>query len=386
MAFKTNPLAQQLNERLEQAAPDVLAMLSPLGRRLYFPKGILSQSAEAKQKAHALQRHDRHRDREGRPDVPAVDAAPPRRHRARRRLQLRAAGGPPDAARALAREAARREPVAARQGVRSADRDERAHARTRRRRAISSSTRATASCCPTSSGGTTGSPTRCGSAREIVDLPVLRGRRLPHRGVRAGARRERAGARQADRAAQLPEQPDRLHADAGRRRGDRRRAARRRPRSGTKIVVDHRRRVLRALLPPRRRVDDGVALRPARGPPPEPARGEARRRHQGALRLGPALRLHHLRPRRSPRAPRWCARCSTRRRAARSAARSRTARSSRRRWSRRRSTTSSIADERKAEGRDAARARGEGLRGGERGRASARASTPIPSTAATSCA
>ena len=50
MAFKTNPLAQQLNERLEQAAPAVFAMLSPLGRRLYFPKGILSQSAEAKQK------------------------------------------------------------------------------------------------------------------------------------------------------------------------------------------------------------------------------------------------------------------------------------------------------------------------------------------------
>jgi aspartate/methionine/tyrosine aminotransferase len=51
VAFKTNPLAQQLNERLEEAAPSVLAMLSPLGRRLYFPKGILSQSAEAKQKA-----------------------------------------------------------------------------------------------------------------------------------------------------------------------------------------------------------------------------------------------------------------------------------------------------------------------------------------------
>jgi len=51
VAFKTNPLAQQLNERLEQTAPAVLAMLSPLGRRLYFPKGILSQTAEAKQKA-----------------------------------------------------------------------------------------------------------------------------------------------------------------------------------------------------------------------------------------------------------------------------------------------------------------------------------------------
>jgi aspartate/methionine/tyrosine aminotransferase len=51
VAFKTNPLAQQLNERLEQAAPAVLAMLSPLGKRLYFPKGILSQTAEAKTKA-----------------------------------------------------------------------------------------------------------------------------------------------------------------------------------------------------------------------------------------------------------------------------------------------------------------------------------------------
>jgi len=51
VAFKTNPLAQQLNERLEKEAPAVFAMLSPLGRRLYFPKGILSQTAEAKQKA-----------------------------------------------------------------------------------------------------------------------------------------------------------------------------------------------------------------------------------------------------------------------------------------------------------------------------------------------
>jgi aspartate/methionine/tyrosine aminotransferase len=46
-----NPLAQALNARLEAVAPEVLAMLSGLGRRLYFPKGILSQSAEAKQKA-----------------------------------------------------------------------------------------------------------------------------------------------------------------------------------------------------------------------------------------------------------------------------------------------------------------------------------------------
>jgi len=46
-----NPLAKDLNARLEVAAPEILAMLSSMGRRLYFPKGILSQSAEAKQKA-----------------------------------------------------------------------------------------------------------------------------------------------------------------------------------------------------------------------------------------------------------------------------------------------------------------------------------------------
>jgi len=46
-----NPLARELNAVLEKNAPEVLAMLSPLGRRLYFPKGILSQSAEAKARA-----------------------------------------------------------------------------------------------------------------------------------------------------------------------------------------------------------------------------------------------------------------------------------------------------------------------------------------------
>lgn len=47
-----NPIACELNERLAQAAPEVLAMLSSLGRRLYFPRGILTQSAEAKEKGH----------------------------------------------------------------------------------------------------------------------------------------------------------------------------------------------------------------------------------------------------------------------------------------------------------------------------------------------
>ena len=44
-------LAQELNRQIEAAAPEVLEMRSAYGRRLYFPRGILSQSAEAKQKA-----------------------------------------------------------------------------------------------------------------------------------------------------------------------------------------------------------------------------------------------------------------------------------------------------------------------------------------------
>jgi aspartate/methionine/tyrosine aminotransferase len=45
------PLAAALNEVIERENPHVYAMLSELGRRMYFPKGILSQSAEAKEKA-----------------------------------------------------------------------------------------------------------------------------------------------------------------------------------------------------------------------------------------------------------------------------------------------------------------------------------------------
>lgn len=44
-------LANELNLSIQKNAPDVFAMLSALGRELYFPKGILTQSAEAKQKA-----------------------------------------------------------------------------------------------------------------------------------------------------------------------------------------------------------------------------------------------------------------------------------------------------------------------------------------------
>ncbi len=47
-----NPLAQELNEQIAQHNPHVLDMLSDLGKNLFFPKGILTQSAEAKDKAH----------------------------------------------------------------------------------------------------------------------------------------------------------------------------------------------------------------------------------------------------------------------------------------------------------------------------------------------
>jgi phosphoenolpyruvate carboxykinase (GTP) len=45
------PLAAELNEVIERENPHVYTMLSEFGKRLYFPKGILAQSAEAKEKA-----------------------------------------------------------------------------------------------------------------------------------------------------------------------------------------------------------------------------------------------------------------------------------------------------------------------------------------------
>jgi len=46
-----NPIAQELNAILKNGNPHIMEMFSKTGRRLFFPKGILSQSAEAKQKA-----------------------------------------------------------------------------------------------------------------------------------------------------------------------------------------------------------------------------------------------------------------------------------------------------------------------------------------------
>ena len=46
-----NPLAKELNQVIQNANPHIYDMLSDMGKAFFFPKGILSQSAEAKQKA-----------------------------------------------------------------------------------------------------------------------------------------------------------------------------------------------------------------------------------------------------------------------------------------------------------------------------------------------
>ncbi|HSL62557.1 MAG TPA: aminotransferase class I/II-fold pyridoxal phosphate-dependent enzyme, partial [Desulfotignum sp.] len=49
-----NAIAKELNTVISQANPHVLDMLSEMGKALFFPKGILSQSAEAKARAHRI--------------------------------------------------------------------------------------------------------------------------------------------------------------------------------------------------------------------------------------------------------------------------------------------------------------------------------------------
>jgi len=46
-----NPLAEELNRLIREGAPHLFEMLSELGRELYFPRGILSQTGEAKERA-----------------------------------------------------------------------------------------------------------------------------------------------------------------------------------------------------------------------------------------------------------------------------------------------------------------------------------------------
>ncbi|MDY6823381.1 MAG: aminotransferase class I/II-fold pyridoxal phosphate-dependent enzyme [Thermodesulfobacteriota bacterium] len=48
------PLAKELNDILHAQSPQLFDMLSEVGRNLFFPKGILQQSAEAKEKAHTI--------------------------------------------------------------------------------------------------------------------------------------------------------------------------------------------------------------------------------------------------------------------------------------------------------------------------------------------
>ena len=47
-----NPIAKELNETIRDSNVHIYQMLSQVGKSLFFPKGILSQTAEAKEKAH----------------------------------------------------------------------------------------------------------------------------------------------------------------------------------------------------------------------------------------------------------------------------------------------------------------------------------------------
>ena len=47
-----NPIASELNETIVQGNEHIYEMLSNVGKELFFPKGILSQGAEAREKAH----------------------------------------------------------------------------------------------------------------------------------------------------------------------------------------------------------------------------------------------------------------------------------------------------------------------------------------------
>jgi aspartate/methionine/tyrosine aminotransferase len=47
-----NPIAEELNQKIKEVNPHVYEALSEVGKNLFFPKGILTQSAEAKEKAH----------------------------------------------------------------------------------------------------------------------------------------------------------------------------------------------------------------------------------------------------------------------------------------------------------------------------------------------
>ena len=49
-----NPIANELNRLIGQENPHIMEMLSSVGKHLFYPKGILTQGAEAKEKAHKI--------------------------------------------------------------------------------------------------------------------------------------------------------------------------------------------------------------------------------------------------------------------------------------------------------------------------------------------
>jgi aspartate/methionine/tyrosine aminotransferase len=49
-----NPIAKELNHVIQAGNPHLFEMMSEIGKNLFFPKGILSQSAEAKEKAYRI--------------------------------------------------------------------------------------------------------------------------------------------------------------------------------------------------------------------------------------------------------------------------------------------------------------------------------------------
>ncbi len=49
--MQTNPLADELNKQIKNTSPNAYHCMSEIGKQIFFPLGILAQSAEAKQKA-----------------------------------------------------------------------------------------------------------------------------------------------------------------------------------------------------------------------------------------------------------------------------------------------------------------------------------------------
>ena len=49
---RMDPLAIKLNEQIKASSPAAYECLSEQGKSMFFPPGILTQSAEAKEKAH----------------------------------------------------------------------------------------------------------------------------------------------------------------------------------------------------------------------------------------------------------------------------------------------------------------------------------------------